>query len=67
MAFPTPPPGSPTGVGRLTKKEGVSPAAPWETTSHSRDASGMTAPATPRAQTAVQNTFTNRRQRIDRI
>jgi hypothetical protein len=63
MAFPTPPPGSPTGVGRLTKKEAESPGTPRETTSQSKDASGTSATRTPEPLATVQNPFTKRRHR----
>ncbi len=40
IAFPTPPPGSPTGVGRCVKNDTERPPAPFETTSQRSEASG---------------------------
>jgi len=57
MAGPTPPPGSPGGVGRCTKKPGESPATPFETTSQRTETSGKMATSTMAAQARVATRF----------
>ena len=61
IAFPTPPPVSPTGAGRAVKKLQLSPARPREITSQSSDTSGSSAMASASPQRPVMIQFTARR------
>ena len=61
MAFPTPPPFSPTGAGRAVKKLQLSPARPREITSQSSDTSGTSAMTNASPQRPVMIQFTARR------
>src|SRR5438309_2491391 len=61
LAFPSPPPDSPTGAGMAVTKLEVNAAKAREITSHGRETSGTSATASARAQRPVMIQFTARR------
>ncbi len=63
MALPTPPPTSPTGLGRLVKNSSDNECTPRETTSHNTENSGASATTTAAAHRPVMIVLVTARAR----